>query len=65
MVVKEFYKTREDGVNLFRTYSDAGYTLIRNDGIEYCEAIDVEAAPYTYTESENLLEAETDDVLNE
>ena len=58
MVVKEFYKTREDGVNLFRTYSDAGFTLIRNDGIEYSEAIDVETAPYTYVESENLIEVD-------
>lgn len=58
MVIKEFYKTREDGVNLYRSYSDAGFTLIRNDGVEYSEAIDVETAPYTYTESENLIEVE-------
>ena len=58
MVVKEFYKTREDGVNLYRSYSDAGFTLIRNDGVEYSEAIDVETAPYTYTESENLVEVD-------
>ena len=58
MVIKEFYKTREDGVNLFRTYSDAGFTLIRNDGVEYSEAIDVETALYTYTESENLVEVD-------
>ena len=57
-IIKEFYKTREDGVNLFRTYSDAGFTLIRNDGVEYSEAIDVETAPYTYTESENLVEVD-------
>ena len=60
MVVKEFYKTREDGVNLFRTYSDAGFTLIRNDGVEYSEAIDVETAPHTYVESENLIETEAE-----
>lgn len=58
MVIKEFYKTREDGVNLYRSYSDAGFTLIRNDGVEYSEAIDVETAPYTYTESENLVEVD-------
>lgn len=56
MIVRELYKTRNDGVNLFRTYSDAGYTLIRNDGTEYDEAIDVEDAPYTYTESTNKVE---------
>ena len=58
MVVKEFYRTREDGVNLYRSYSDEGFALIRNDGVEYNEAIDVENASYTYTESENLIEVE-------
>lgn len=56
MIVREFYVTREDGVNLYRTYSDAGFTIIRNDGVEYDEAIDVENAPYTYTESTNRVE---------
>lgn len=60
MIVREFYTTREDGVNLFRTYSDAGFMLIRNDGIEYDEAIDVEDAPYTYTESTNKVEVPRD-----
>ena len=60
MIVREFYKTREDGVNLYRTYSDAGFTIIRNDGVEYDEAIDVERAPYTYTESGNKVEIMTD-----
>ncbi len=60
MVIKEFYRTREDGVNLFRSYSDTGYTLIRNDGVEYGEAIDVETSPYTYTESENRIEMEAE-----
>lgn len=58
MVIKEFYKTREDGVNLYRSYSDTGFTLIRNDGTEYSEAIDVETAPYTYVESKNLIEVD-------
>ena len=53
MIVREFYITRKDGVSLYRTYSDAGFTIIRNDGVEYDEAIDVEGAPYTYTESDN------------
>lgn len=60
MIVREFYVTREDGVNLYHTYSDAGFTIIRNDGTEYDEAIDVENAPYTYTESENKAEVMTD-----
>lgn len=60
MIVREFHRTRKDGVNLYRTYSDAGFTIIRNDGTEYDEAIDVENAPYTYTESENKAEVMTD-----
>ena len=60
MIVREHYRTRKDGVNLYRTYSDAGFTIIRNDGAEYDEAIDVEDAPYTYTESGNKAEVMTD-----
>ena len=60
MIVREFYEQRKDGVNLYRTYSDAGFTIIRNDGVEYDEAIDVEDAPYTYTESGNRVEVMTD-----
>lgn len=58
MIVREFYITRKDGVNLYRTYSDAGLTVIRNDGVEYDEAVDVEGAPYTYTESDNPIEVD-------
>lgn len=56
MIVKEFFRTRKDGVNLYRTFSDAGFTIIRNDGKVYDEAIDVENAPYTYTESDRRIE---------
>lgn len=53
MIVIEFYRTRNDGVNLFRTYSDEGcYMLQVETGLEYAEAIDVENAPYTYTETD-------------
>lgn len=60
MIVREFYSTRGDGVNLYRTYSDTGFMLVRNDGTEYDEAIDVEDAPYTYTESGSRVEIMTD-----
>lgn len=57
MVVKEEYMTRSDGVKLFRSYSDEGRKLIQNEtGIVYDEAIDVENAPYTYSESEEFVE---------
>lgn len=57
MIIKEFYKTRKDGVNLYRTYSDAN-VLIRKVGTEeiYSEAIDVETAPFTYEETDMPIE---------
>ena len=56
MIVREHYKTRTDGVELYKTYSDAGY-LIRQveTGAEYDEAIDIDGAPYTYTETGKLV----------
>lgn len=57
MIVREFYKTREDGVNLYRTYSDENYKIrqIETD-LVYDEAIDVEGAEYTYEETEEKIE---------
>lgn len=56
-IIKEFYKTRQDGVNLFRTYSDKGMQ-IRKVGTDevYDEAIDIENAPYTYEETDIRVE---------
>ena len=57
MIVKEIYRTRKDGVNLFRTYSDANMMILQNEtGVAYSEAIDVENAPYTYTETDKPIE---------
>ena len=58
-IVKEFYITRNDGVNLYRTYSDEGYQ-IRKVGTEeiYDEAIDIENAPYEYIETTEKVEVE-------
>ena len=58
MVITEAYRTRNDGVKLVRTYSDAGMKLVRNDGVAYDEAIDVENSGYTYTESDEYAESE-------
>ncbi len=57
MVIKEFYKTREDGINLYRTYSDASLQ-IRKVGTEeiYDEAVDIENAGYEYEETDTLIE---------
>ena len=64
MIVTEYYMTRKDGVVLNRTYSDAGYYILQNEtGIKYSEAVDVDGAPYTYTETDDLIpvEEEPDD----
>lgn len=59
MIVREFYTTRKDGVNLYRTYSDAN-KYIKKIGTEeeYSEAIDIEGAPYTYEETDKEIENE-------
>lgn len=68
MIIKQFYQERQDGVKLYRTYSDANF-MIRQEqtGVEYAEAIDVENSNYTYIETETPIESEelTDtEVLN-
>lgn len=59
MIVTEFYREREDGVKLYRTYSDAGL-MIRQEqtGAEYAEAIDVEDSGYSYIETDTPIEGE-------
>lgn len=57
MIVREFYETRMDGVNLFRTYSDENkYIKKVGTNEEYSEAIDIEGAPYTYEETDKEIE---------
>lgn len=59
MLITEYYLTREDGIVLNRTYSDAGFYIIQNEtGIKYSEAVDVDGAPYTYTETDELIPVE-------
>ena len=53
MIISIFYKTRDDGVNLYRTYSDAKMMIHKIDTDEYyAEAIDVEDAPWSYEETD-------------
>ena len=59
MIKREFYKTRKDGINLYRTYSDEGYRIKQVEtGSIYDEAIDVEDTPYTYEETDMSIEEE-------
>ena len=65
-IITEHYKTREDGVNLYRTYSNEGLYILQNEtGIEYPEAVDVENAPYTYTETDKPIEGDTEEATEE
>lgn len=66
MIAKDFYETREDGVRLYRRYSDAD-VCIRKVGTEevYTEAIDVEDAPFIYEETDIPIETKrTEEIVN-
>lgn len=56
MIVKEFFRERNDGVKLYRTYSDQNL-MIRKLGTEevYDEAIDVSTAAFVYVETETKI----------
>lgn len=61
MIKTEFHKTREDGIDLYRTYSDTNkYILQVETGIEYDEAVDVADEngniKYAYEETEKDIE---------
>lgn len=53
MIIKEYYMTRNDGVKLYKSYSDNN-KIIKKVGTteEYSAAIDIETAPYTYVETD-------------
>jgi hypothetical protein len=59
MIQTDFHRVREDGVNLYRTYSDSNMK-IRCDqtGGLYSEAVNVENTPYTFTETDIPIEEE-------
>lgn len=59
MIIKEFYKTRTDGVDLYRIYSDANlYIRQLPTNVEYTEAIDVKWASYAYEETDKPIPSE-------
>jgi hypothetical protein len=65
MIVRKFYETRFDGVNLYITYSDTRHYIKQVEtGHIYNEAIDVENAPYTYEETDELI-PEAEEVTND
>lgn len=59
MIKREYYKTRKDGVKLYRTYSDEQFKIHKIGTEEiYDEAIDVENAPFEYEETTEKIEVE-------
>ena len=60
MIVREFFKQRNDWVKLYKTYSNEGYMIQKVGTNEvYEEAIDVESAPYQYIETDQKTENES------
>ena len=67
MIITEFYETRDDGVKLYRTYSNTNMRIRQDQtGAVYDEAIDVENRGYTYTETDIPVEEDTaaEEILN-
>ena len=58
-IIREYYKTRNDGINLYKTYSNEGYKIHKLNTEEiYDEAIDVENASFKYEETTEKIETE-------
>jgi hypothetical protein len=57
MIVTEYFRTREDGVVLNRTYSDAGM-MIERDGVRYSEAVDPAELNREYIETDEPIEVD-------
>ena len=58
-IVREFYEEREDGVKLYKTYSDENFKILQHPTeIEYDEAIDIENTYFDYTETDTPIDEE-------
>jgi hypothetical protein len=57
MIITEYFRTREDGVVLNRTYSDIGM-MIERDGVRYSEAVDPAELNRQYTETDEPIAGE-------
>lgn len=66
MIIREFFLTRKDGVNLYRTYSNEGFYIrkLYTDEV-YTEAVDVEDADFEYVETDILLPIEENENIEE
>lgn len=65
MIVRDFYKTREDGVRLYRTYSDTDHKIRNKRTSEvYTDAIDI-VEDEEYEEVEDYIDLEGPDTYDE
>lgn len=65
MIITEFFETREDGVKLYKTYSDENYKIKQIEtGAIYDEAIDIENSNYTYIETDEKIEISEEEKEN-
>lgn len=66
MIIRKFFLTRKDDVNLYRTYSDEGFYIrkLYTDEV-YTEAIDVEDAYFEYVETDIQLPIEENENIEE
>lgn len=47
---------------LVKHYSDAGFLLLQNEtGVKYSDPVDIVPCPYTYTETDELINNEDND----
>lgn len=62
MIIKELFTYSEDlKENLYRTYSDENYYIRQIEtGNVYEEAVDLESATYTYEETDEKIEIESE-----
>lgn len=57
MIKRELYKVRNDGIKLYKTYSDENYRILQVETNQvFEEAIDVETSSFTYIETEEKIE---------
>jgi hypothetical protein len=65
MIKKEHYRTREDGVKLYRTFSDTDHLIKKvADGVTYGDAVDI-SENEEYEEVEDYIELEGPDTYDE
>jgi hypothetical protein len=66
MLIREFFEQRVDGINLYKTYSDAGYFIQKIGTAEfYTEAIDTENSTFEYIETHHSIKPKKEETVEE